>query len=59
MKMQQNWILWVLVFLVAVTLFGPTMIAYAGPPSHNPTQAFLEVVLGAFGDCGRVLNPQH
>jgi hypothetical protein len=53
--LQKNWVMWALVVLVAVTLFGPSMVAYAGT-AHEPSQALLEVIRNAFGDCGRVMT---
>ncbi|MCC6797898.1 MAG: hypothetical protein IT366_22475 [Candidatus Hydrogenedentes bacterium] len=34
-SLQKNWTTWAVLFLVVVTLFGPSMVAYAGP-GHTP-----------------------
>ncbi|MCC6793719.1 MAG: hypothetical protein IT366_01270 [Candidatus Hydrogenedentes bacterium] len=51
---QKSWAMWALVVLVAITLFGPSMVAHAA--AAEPSQALLEVIRNAFGDCGRVMS---
>ena len=34
-SLQKNWVMWAMLFLVVITVFGPSAVVYAGP-SHTP-----------------------
>ncbi len=40
-SLQKSWIMWAVLVLVAITLFGPSAVAYAAPA---PTPAFRAIL---------------
>ncbi|MCC6156375.1 MAG: hypothetical protein IT367_21590 [Candidatus Hydrogenedentes bacterium] len=52
-SLQKNWIMWAVLFLVVITLFGPSAVAYAAPA---PTPAFRSILQEITYYCSSIGN---
>ncbi len=54
MKIQKTWFGWALLFLVVITLFGPSTVAYAGG-TFTPLP-LRDIIAGTLENCARLIG---
>ncbi|MDZ4860817.1 MAG: hypothetical protein SGI88_17715 [Candidatus Hydrogenedentes bacterium] len=52
---QKNWVMWAMVVIVAITLFGPSAVAYAATPAA-PSAAFRELLQSVYVNCASQMH---